>query len=78
MGLPRVTSEGGLGKCFPEGVVLSVHIYTIRRDSDIWGGDVEAFRPERWFELDQPWIREMFYPSSHGPRSVKLRNRSRW
>jgi benzoate 4-monooxygenase len=65
-----------LGKFFPEGAVLSVPIYTIHRDPDIWGDDVEAFWPERWFELDQAWIQEMFYPFSYGPRSVKIRNRS--
>ena len=79
MGLPRITPEGGLyvlGKFFPEGTVLSVPIYTIHRDPKIWGEDAEAFRPERWFELDQARIQEMFYPFSHGPRSVKIRNRS--
>jgi hypothetical protein len=61
---------------FPEGTVLSVPIYTIHRDPEIWGADAEAFRPERWFELDQARIQEIFYPFSHGPRSVELHNRS--
>jgi benzoate 4-monooxygenase len=78
-GLPRVAPEGGLyvsGKFFSEGTVLSIPICTIHRDPEIWGNDAEAFRPERWFELDQARIQEIFYPFSHGPRSVELRNRS--
>ena len=77
MGLPRVVSGGGLhvsGKLFPEGTVLSVPSYTIHRDPDIWGNDVEAFRPERWFEQDQAGIQKTFNPFSYGPRSVELRD----
>ena len=65
-----------LGRFFPEGMVLSIPIYTIYHDPEIWEDDVEAFRPEQWFELDQGWIQEMFYPFSLSPRSVKLHNHS--
>ena len=77
MGLPRLVPEGGLhvsGKFFPEGTVLSVPSYTIHRDPEIWGNDVEAFRPERWFEQDQVGIQKTFNPFSFGPRSVKQQN----
>ena len=57
-------------------MVLSVPIYTIHRDLEIWGGDIEAFRPEQWFRLDQGWIQEMFYLFSLSPRPVKLHNHS--
>ena len=73
LGLPRVVPEGGLhvlGKFFPEGTVLSVPSYTIHRDRNIWGNDVEVFRPERWFERDQAGIQKTFNPFSYGPRSV--------
>ena len=79
MGLPRVTPEGGLyvsGKFFPEGTILSAPIYAIHRDPDLWGNDAEAFRPERWFELDQARIQEIFNPFSQGPRSVNIREPS--
>ena len=79
MGLPRVVPEGGLhvsGKFFPEGTVLSVPTYTIHRDPEVWGDDVEVFRPERWFERDQAEIQKMFNPFSYGPRSVQPGNRS--
>ena len=74
MGLPRIVPEGGLhvsGKFFPEGTILSVPSYTIHRDPGVWGNDVEAFRPERWFEQDPAGIQKAFNPFSYGPRSVK-------
>ena len=80
IGLPRLVPEGGLhvsGKFFPEGTVLSVPSYTIHRDPGIWGNDVEAFRPERWFEQDQAGIQKTFNPFSYGPRLVELRNGKR-
>ncbi|KAH9835376.1 cytochrome P450 [Rhodofomes roseus] len=77
IGLPRVVPEGGLtvlGRYFPEGVVLSVPTYTIHRDQAVWGEDVEAFRPERWFERDEKAIQKTFNPFSFGPRSCVGRN----
>lgn len=71
IGLPRQAPEGGLtvlGKTFPEGTVLSVPTFTIHRDARVWGSDVEAFRPERWFEIKQDDIQRAFNPFSFGPR----------
>jgi benzoate 4-monooxygenase len=59
------------GQFFPEGTVLSVPSFTIHRDAGVWGEDVEAFRPERWFEGDKEMINKTFNPFSYGPRSVK-------
>lgn len=73
IGLPRVAPEGGLTigeHYFPEGTILSVPTYTIHRDSEVWGNDPEAFRPERWFEQDQKAIQRTFNPFSFGPRYV--------
>lgn len=73
IGLPRITPEGGLtvcGKYFPEGTILSVPSYTIHRDTEVWGPDVEAFRPERWFERDAELIQKTYNPFSFGPRYV--------
>ncbi|KAJ7275606.1 cytochrome P450 monooxygenase [Mycena rebaudengoi] len=63
LGLPRVVPEGGLVLSdkdalgeeahFRAGAVLSVPSYTIHRDPAVWGADVDAFRPERWFEADK-------------------------
>lgn len=77
IGLPRLVPEGGLqvsGHFFPEGTVLSVPTYTIHRDREVWGDDVDAFRPERWFEQDEKAIQKTFNPFSYGPRSCVGRN----
>ncbi|EJC99221.1 cytochrome P450 monooxygenase pc-bph [Fomitiporia mediterranea MF3/22] len=77
IGLPRLVPEGGLtvcGKTFPEGTVLSVPTYTIHRDKEVWGEDVEAMRPERWLEGDQAAIQKTFNPFSFGPRACVGRN----
>ena len=77
IGLPREVPEGGmtvLGKTFPAGTVLSVPTYTLHRDKRVWGDDVEAFRPERWFEIDQNEMQKTFNPFSFGPRACVGRN----
>ncbi|KAF8182061.1 cytochrome P450 monooxygenase [Pholiota molesta] len=65
LGLPRIVPEGGMSvvdQVFPEGTILSVPSYSIHRDKAIWGDDVEAYRPERWFERDQADIQKTFNP----------------
>ncbi|KAL5522616.1 hypothetical protein ACEPAG_8633 [Sanghuangporus baumii] len=77
LGLPRVVPEGGLtvcGKTFPEGTVLSVPMYTVHRDPDVWGVDADVYRPERWFELDPVKLQKSFHPFSFGPRACVGRN----
>ncbi|KDR80199.1 hypothetical protein GALMADRAFT_242488 [Galerina marginata CBS 339.88] len=77
LGLPRVAPEGGLtvmDQYFPPGTVLSVPSYSIHRDANIWGDDIEEFRPERWFERDQADIQKTFNPFSLGPRACVGRN----
>ncbi len=71
LGLPRVVPEDGMtvmGHYFPAGTILSVPSYSIHRDKQIWGEDVEAYRPERWFERDPTDIQKTFNPFSVGPR----------
>ena len=66
-----------LGKYFPPGTVLSVPTYSIHRDKEIWGEDVESFRPERWVEGgdgDVTLMQKAFNPFSFGPRSCVGRN----
>ena len=77
VGMPRVVPEGGVtvcGKTFPEGTVLSVPLYTINHDPEIWGADANVFRPERWFEIDHATIQRCFHPFSFGPRACIGRN----
>ncbi|KAJ7275607.1 cytochrome P450 monooxygenase [Mycena rebaudengoi] len=60
---------------FRTGAVLSVPSYTIHRDPAVWGADVEAFRPERWFEADKAeGMQRAFNPFSVGPRACVGRN----
>ena len=57
-----------LGQRFVEGSILSVPSYTIHRDVNVWGEDVEVYRPERWFERDQNAMQKAFNAFSVGPR----------
>lgn len=52
--LPRwVDQEGGLEVCgrrVPPGVQVAASPYTLSRDRELYGDDVDAFRPERFLE----------------------------
>ncbi|KAK0495838.1 cytochrome P450 [Armillaria luteobubalina] len=72
LGLPRIVPEGGMsvhGHFFPEGAILSMPSYTIHRDPEVWGDDVEEYKPERWFERDNALIQNTFNLFSLGPRA---------
>ncbi|KAF9781805.1 hypothetical protein BJ322DRAFT_1078464, partial [Thelephora terrestris] len=56
----------------PEGTVLSVPSYTIHRVPEVWGEDVEAFRPERWFKQDKADIQKTFNPACVGKNLVNM------
>lgn len=77
IGLPRiVTAEGGVGykdHHFPRGTVLSVPSYSIHHDADIWGPDVEEFKPDRWLDAT-PRQKMCFNPFSYGPRACVGQN----
>ncbi|QRV87850.1 cytochrome P450 family protein [Ceratobasidium sp. AG-Ba] len=78
MGLPRVIPPGTelevAGEKFGPGCVLSVPSFTIHRDKEVWGEDVDAFRPERWFEEGSARMNKIFNPFSYGPRACVGRN----
>jgi hypothetical protein len=61
-----------LGKTFPEGTVLSVPTYSLHRNEQAWGEDVNEFRPERWLDgkVDHSEMLKSFNPFSFGPRCV--------
>lgn len=57
-GLPlwRVVHEGGSDVCgqfFPAGQEVGLNTWVAHYDKDIWGEDVETFRPERWIEAEK-------------------------
>ncbi|KAF8319760.1 cytochrome P450 monooxygenase pc-bph [Clavulina sp. PMI_390] len=91
IGLPRIVppGSGGLmvnGRLYPEGSILSVPSFTIHRDPDVWGPDVEVFRPERWLTPEQTpngtirnkeereRMNATFNPFSYGPRACVGKN----
>lgn len=77
IGLPRiVTSEGGVAygeHHFPKGTVLSVPSFSIHHDADVWGPDVDEFKPDRWLSLT-PRQKVCFNPFSYGPRACVGQN----
>ncbi|EEA27553.1 hypothetical protein TMatcc_004144 [Talaromyces marneffei ATCC 18224] len=79
IGLPRIVmAEHGIGYAdqhFPIGTVLSVPSFTIHHDPDVWGDDVEVFRPDRWLpENLTPRQKVCFNPFSYGPRACVGQN----
>lgn len=79
IGLPRiVTARHGIHygeEHFPEGTVLSVPSFTIHHDAEVWGADVDEFRPDRWLpENLTPRQKACFNPFSYGPRACVGQN----
>lgn len=57
-GLPleRVVPPGGADICgerIPAGTIVGCNAWVIHRRAEIFGADVESFRPERWLEADK-------------------------
>lgn len=77
IGLPRIVADGpGVefeGFYYPQGTVLSVPSYTIHHMSEIWGDDVEEFKPDRWLNLTARQ-KLCFNPFSYGPRACVGQN----
>ncbi|KAL2787917.1 cytochrome P450 [Aspergillus keveii] len=54
--LPRIAPKGGVtirGRYFPEGTLLSVNLWVIHRNPDLFGPDSNAFNPERWLDKER-------------------------
>lgn len=83
LGLPRIVTaldgisytHGGDILHFPRGTVLSVPSYTIHHDPDVWGQDVDEFRPDRWLPENLSYRQKIgFNPFSYGPRACVGQN----
>ncbi|KAI1095697.1 benzoate 4-monooxygenase cytochrome P450 [Rostrohypoxylon terebratum] len=70
----RVVPAGGVtidGYKIPPGTVVGVNPWVIHHNADIFGEDVNVFRPERWIERTQDCINEMkknLFSFGAGPR----------
>jgi benzoate 4-monooxygenase len=77
IGLPRLVADNGGVEFdsfyFPPGTVLSVPSYTIHHMREIWGDDVEEFKPDRWLNLSARQ-KTAFNPFSYGPRACVGQN----
>ncbi|KAI0528350.1 cytochrome P450 [Xylaria digitata] len=72
-----VPSEGMTicGHHVPGGTVVGTSPWAIHRVSQIWGDDVEEFRPERWLDCKDPGIlKRFFFAFGGGTRTCIGRN----
>ncbi|XXH05483.1 hypothetical protein Hte_011913 [Hypoxylon texense] len=64
--LPRGGGPDGKSRVFiPEGTQVLIPLYAMQHRKDIWGDDVEEFRPERWESHRPGWE---FIPFGAGAR----------
>jgi len=57
------------GTFVPAGTMVNYNIYSMGRDTGIWGSDAHVFRPERWLEEESSVIGNYEYPVFNaGPR----------
>ncbi|KAF7369583.1 Cytochrome P450 monooxygenase [Mycena venus] len=74
LGLPRAALLF-VAVSSPAGSVVSVPIYTLHHDPNIWGIDPDVYRPERWFDVEKATaMHKAFNPFSSGPRACVGRN----
>lgn len=58
-------SDGKSPVLVPRGTPVVYNIYGLHRREDVYGSDIETFRPDRWETLRLGWE---FLPFSGGPR----------
>ena len=64
--LPSGGGSDGISPIFvPKGTQVILNFFAMHHRADIWGSDVEEFRPERWEERRIDWT---FSPFGGGPR----------
>jgi cytochrome P450 len=60
--LERIAPVGGITirqTYLPEGTILGMNAWVLHRDKQVFGVDVEAFRPERWLEAGDEELKMM-------------------
>jgi cytochrome P450 len=48
-----------LGEFIPGGTIVGCHPWVIHRRPEVFGADVDVFRPERWIEASPTKLKEM-------------------
>jgi cytochrome P450 len=77
MSLPRVVPVDGIeidGKFLPAGTIVGVNPWVVHRDQEVFGEEVETFRPERWLERDRSDMDRFFFAFGSGARVCLGRN----
>lgn len=78
MSLPRLVPEGGFqvaGKYLPAGTVIGANPWVIHRNKEVFGDDVDAFRPERWMDKERAAdMHRFFFAFGAGARMCLGRN----
>ncbi|GAW17174.1 hypothetical protein ANO14919_066260 [Xylariales sp. No.14919] len=60
--LERIVPPGGMdvcGKTLPAGTIVGMNAWVVHRDPEVFGPDADAWRPERWLEGDEAYIKKM-------------------
>lgn len=78
--LERVTPPQGIticGEYIPGGVIVGCNAWVLHRRTEVFGADVDIFRPERWLDASTEQLREMkaaMFQFGAGPRTCIGKN----
>lgn len=71
MSLPRVVPDGGFevdGHYLPAGSTIGANPWVIHQNKEVYGDDVNVFRPERWLKEDNGDMYRFFFAFGAGAR----------
>ena len=71
MTLPRVVPPGGIeidDTFIPAGTIVGVNPWVVHRNKQVYGDDIEVFRPERWMKEDVGDMHRFFFSFGAGAR----------
>lgn len=60
--LERTVPPGGCeiaGTVLPHGTIVGINPWVLHHNPEVWGEDVDAFRPERWLDADSEQLKVM-------------------